>query len=169
MAGEPVFLYLATYSAEADAQADYETLKQEHRDHLIGTYDVAVVSKDAEGKVTVHKHEKPTQYGAWTGLAVGAAVGLLFPPMLVVDAAFGAAAGSLVAHLSSGMSRADVKVLGDLVDEHEAAIVIVGKTRVPDQAVAALTRARKHWEKAIAVDQKDFEQELAAAIKDLKE
>ena len=168
MAGEPVFLYLATYSAEADAQADYDALKQLHRDHLVSTYDVAVVSKDADGTVHVHKHEKPTQYGAWTGLAVGAAVGLLFPPLLLVDAAVGAAAGGLVAHLSSGMSRADVKELGELIDEHQAAIIIVGKTRVGDQVRAALTRARKHWEKAIEVDQKDFERELADAMKGLK-
>jgi uncharacterized membrane protein len=31
-------------------------------------------------KVRVTKTEKPTQQGAWTGAAVGALVGIIFPP-----------------------------------------------------------------------------------------
>ena len=44
----------------------------------IGTFDSAVIEKDADSKVHVHKTEKPTQHGACTGAGVGALVGLLF-------------------------------------------------------------------------------------------
>src|SRR5215217_7845326 len=72
-------VFVGTYSGTEDAEADYEVVKRLHSDGVIGTYDAAVVDKDDEGNVHVHLHEKPTQYGAWTGLVVGALVGILFP------------------------------------------------------------------------------------------
>ena len=84
MADEPVFIFLATYDTEADAKLDYDAVKELHSVGVVGTYDAAVITKDADGKIKVHKHEKPTQHGAWTGVAVGAVLGILFPPGLVV-------------------------------------------------------------------------------------
>ena len=54
-------------------------MKELHSLGVIGTHDAAVITKDADGKVKVSKHEKPTDHGAWTGVAVGAVVGILFP------------------------------------------------------------------------------------------
>jgi len=39
MADAPVFLYVATYGSEADAQADYKAVKALHKDDVVGTYD----------------------------------------------------------------------------------------------------------------------------------
>ena len=58
-------------------EAAPEVLRELHEGGVVGTYDAAIVTKDADGKVHVHKHEKPTQHGAWTG--AGAATGL--PPV----------------------------------------------------------------------------------------
>ena len=77
MSDRPVFIYAATYADVAGAEADYDALLELHAAKLVGTYDIALVTKDADGKVHVEKHEKPTQHGAWGGLAVGAAVGRL--------------------------------------------------------------------------------------------
>ena len=71
MSDRPVFIYAATYADRADAFADYEGLLELHAAKLVGTYDVALIAKDEDGKVHVHKHEKPTQHGAWGGIAVG--------------------------------------------------------------------------------------------------
>ena len=64
-------------------------MKQLYFDGVIGVYDAAVVSKDATGQVKINKTEMPTQYGAWGGLAVGALVGIFFPPYLVWELAAG--------------------------------------------------------------------------------
>ena len=117
MADEPVFLYLAAYDSEDDARLDYDALLELHAEGVVGTYDAALVTKDAEGKVHVHKHEKPTQHGAWTGIGVGAVVGILFPPSIVVSAAVAGTAGGVIGHLWRGMSRSDVKELGELLLE----------------------------------------------------
>jgi uncharacterized membrane protein len=97
-ADEPVFLYLATYDTEADAQSDFEAVTALHKDHTIGTYDAAVITRDAHGHVHVSKHEKPTQHAAWTGLAVGAVIGIIFLPSILVGAAAGGLADGLIGH-----------------------------------------------------------------------
>jgi len=57
----PMFLYVGDYESVDDAKADLEELKQLHREHVVGTYDAAVLTKDEEGKVKiVDKTEKPT-------------------------------------------------------------------------------------------------------------
>jgi len=54
-----------------------------HLAGAVGTYDAAVVTKDAAGKVHVNKDEMATRHGAWGGAAVGALVGILFPPSII--------------------------------------------------------------------------------------
>ena len=81
MGDNPMFLYAADYDSGEHAKADLESLKELHIEHLVGTYDAAVITKDEQGKVKiVDKTEKPTQHGGWAGLAVGAAIGVIFPP-----------------------------------------------------------------------------------------
>ena len=105
MADRPVFLYAAIYDEIADAEADYEAVFDLHAAGAIGTFDSAVIRKDADGKVHVTKTEKPTQHGAWTGAGVGALVGILFPPAIIGSAIVGATAGGLIGHLEEA-SRA---------------------------------------------------------------
>jgi uncharacterized membrane protein len=107
MSDRPVFIFAATYGDRADAEADYELLLEAHSAKLVGTYDVALIRKDADGKVHVEKHEKPTQHGTWGGLAVGALVGVLFPPSVIGAAVVGGAVGGVGGHLRKGMSRGD--------------------------------------------------------------
>jgi len=87
-----------------------------------------VVTKDDAGKVRVSKDEMATRHGAWGGAAVGALVGILFPPAIIASAAVGAAVDRVSGHLWRGMSRADVKEFGDLIDAGQAALVIVGSS-----------------------------------------
>ena len=83
---------------------------------LVGTYDAAVINKDDNGKVHVHKHEKATQHGAWGGIAVGALVGVLFPPAVLGAAAVGGVVGGVGGHFRKGLSRGDAKELGETLD-----------------------------------------------------
>ena len=166
MADRPVFVYAATYATPDDAEADYYALLELHEADLVGTYDVAVINKDAEGKVHVEKHEKPTQHGAWTGIGVGAVVGLLFPPSIIGAAAVGGLTGGVIGHLARGMNRGDMKELGDLLDEGQAALIVVGESRVQEQLDKALTRAQKSMEKEVDADSKELERELKEAEKE---
>ena len=158
----PVFVYGAVYADRDDADADYDTLLDLHSADLVGSYDVALVYKDDEGKVHVTKHEKPTQHGAWTGAAVGALVGVVFPPAILGAALVGAAAGGGIGHVMGGMSRSDAKELGDYLDTGQAALVVIGKSRLQEQLDKALTHAEKTQEKEIDADGEELAKELNA-------
>src|SRR5271154_395930 len=166
MSDRPVFIYAATYSDRADAFADYDSLLELHAARLVGTYDVALIVKDADGKVHVHKHEKPTQHGAWGGIAVGALVGVLFPPSVIGAAVVGGVVGGVGAHLRKGMSRGDSKELGELLEGGEAALIVVGESRLEEELDKALTRAEKSIEKEIDADNEEFKRELEQAEKE---
>jgi len=113
MSGDQVFVY----ADRADADAYYDTLLNLHSADLVASYDVALMSKNDEGKVHVTKHEEPTQHGAWRGAAVGALVGIIFPPSILGAALVGAAAGGGIGHALRVMSRGDAKELGEQLDE----------------------------------------------------
>jgi uncharacterized membrane protein len=162
MSDDQVFVYAAVYAGRDDADADYDTLLDLHSADLVGSYDVALVYKDDEGKVHVTKHEKPTEHGAWTGAAVGALVGIIFPPSILAGAIVGAAAGGGIGHAFGGMSRGDAKELGDYLDAGQAALVVIGKSRVQEQLDKALTRAEKSEEREVEADGKELAKELNA-------
>jgi uncharacterized membrane protein len=163
MSDKPVFVYAATYASLGDAEADDDTLLELHDVDLVGIYDVAIIDKDDEGKVHLTKHEKPTQHGAWTGAGVGAVIGILFAPAILATAAVGAATGGLIGHLARGMSRSDMKELGDLLDDGQAALIVVGESKIGEQLDKHLQRAQKSVEKQIDADSKEFEKELEQA------
>ena len=160
MSDRPVFIYAATYENRADALEDYDGLIELHEAKLVGTYDVAVISRDADGKIHVEKHEKPTQHGAWGGIAVGALVGVLFPPSVIGAAALGGVVGGVGAHLRKGISRGDAKELGDLLEGGEAALVVIGESRVEEQLDKLLEHAEKSIEKEVDADSEELKQEL---------
>ena len=122
----------------------------------MGTYDVALVTKDADGKVHVEKHEKPTQHGTWGGIAVGAAVGVVAAPAVIPAALLGGVIGGLGGHFKKGISSADAKELGDLIEAGEATLLVIGESRLEEQLDKILTRAEKTIEKEIDVDSKEF-------------
>jgi uncharacterized membrane protein len=165
MSDRPVFIYAATYTDRADAIADYDSLLDLHADKLVGTYDVAIVTKDADDKVHVEKHEKPTQHGAWGGIAVGALVGVLFPPSVIGAAAVGGLVGGVGGHLRKGISRGDAKELGELLDGGEAALIVIGESRLEEQLDKLLVRAEKSLEKEIDADSQELRRELDEAEK----
>jgi len=168
MSEDGVFVFVATYPDRDGAEADYDVVKDLHSAGAIGAYDAAVVDKDAEGKVHVHKHEKPTQHGAWSGLAVGAVVGLLFPPAIIASGVVGAAAGGLIGHLWRGMSRSDLRELGEALDDGEAALVVIGKSKLEETLNKELRRAERTYEKEIDADQAQLRRELDQAIDEVK-
>ena len=157
-----LFVYIGTYPDEMSARDDYEIVKDLHATGAVGTYDASVVTKDENGKVHVNKDETSTRHGAWGGAAVGAVVGILFPPALIGSAIVGAGVGGVGGHLWKGMSRSDVKELGELIDDGEAALLIVGESTLESALDKADLKAEKHIAKELDVSSKDVDQ----AVKD---
>jgi uncharacterized membrane protein len=166
MADRPVFLYAAIYDEIADAEADYEAVFDLHAAGVIGTFDSAVIRREEDGKVRVTKTEKPTQHGGWTGAGVGALVGILFPPSIVGTAIVGAGAGGLIGHLRSGIPRNDLKDLGEELERGDAAVIVLGESKIEEQLEKAVTRANKLIEKQVDADADELKREIDAAAKE---
>lgn len=162
MSDRPVFLYAAVYDEMADAEVDFEAVYELHAAGLVGTFDAAVVEK-SDDKVHVHKTEKPTQHGAWTGIGVGAVVGILFPPSIIGTAIAGGVIGGVGAHLFRGMSRGDLKDLGETLDDGQAAIIVIGESKLEEQMEKATKRAKKRLEKQVDVEADELKKEIEQA------
>ena len=162
-----VFIYIGTYSDEAVARDDYAIVKELHSAGAVGTYDAAVITKDDDGKVHVSKDEMPTRHGAWGGAGVGAVIGILFPPSIIGTAVVGAVVGGVGAHLWRGLSRSDVKELGELIDDGQAALLVVGESTVQQAVEKANLKADKHIAKELNVSTKEITNAVRDAAADV--
>ena len=96
-------------------------------------------------------------------MAVGAAMGLIFPPGLLVGGLLGAGAGALIGHLEGGMSRSDVKEVGEMLDDSEAALIVVGEATIERAVDDATKRAKKELKKEIRADAREMERAVDEA------
>ncbi len=173
---DTLFVYCGVYGDAQDALADYELIKELHTEaNLIDSYDAAVIERDHKGKVKiVKKHETPTRVGGVLGGGVGLATGLvivLFPAaaigggLLLGTTGAGALLGSVAGHAAAGMSRGDLKDLGESLDEGEAGLVVVAVSDMEAKVRSAMKRARKVEEKQLKADQKELEADAEEAQK----
>jgi len=155
-------LIASQYALEEDALADYEAVRDVYMDlDMIDTYDAAVITRDADGKVRiVKKVEEPTRQGAAAGLAMGLAVGALvalFPAVaigagLAIGGASGAVLGATAGHVAAGMSRSDLKDIGELLDTGTSGLVVVAAADVEARVEAAIQRGKDIAKKQVQLD-----------------
>jgi tRNA U54 and U55 pseudouridine synthase Pus10 len=70
--------------------------------------------------------------------------------------------------LRKGISRGDAKELGELLDEGEAALVVIGESRLEKQLNKALQRAEKSIEKEIDANGEELKQELRRELDEVE-
>lgn len=159
-------VYGAAYGSLADAKEDFEGIKDLHKEKWIGKYESALFTKEADGSVKIHDTDATSRgRGLKIGAAAGAAVGLIFPVTILAGAVVGGGAGLLGGHLSRGLKRGEIKELGDLLDEGEAGIVLVGIV-TPDEGIDRyLKHAAKVMKKQVDADAEDLKKAIDEAAK----
>ena len=160
MASEQVHLCLGLYDDVESAERDYEALKALHSSGRVAAYDAAVVFKDHDGKVAIQDRKKDQAVATWTGLGVGAFVGLLFPPAFIATTLVGGVTGALVGHARSALSKAEVEEIGAALLDNEAALVVVGDADLPDRFEQVLPGAKHRLAKELNLDLEDFAKAL---------
>ena len=96
---------------------------------------------------------------------MGTVVGVLFPPSLLASAGVGALAGGLGGHFLKGMSRKDVKELGEYLDNGEVALLVVGDWQLDKAIDKAFSRAVKKIDREVkSLERKDLEADYAAMM-----
>src|SRR5215208_3568423 len=173
MAIDTLLAYVGLYDSVADAEADYRLVKDLHSEAgLIDAYDAAVVERREGGKTKiVKKHETPTRAGGVLGGGVGLATGLvvaLFPfaavggGLLAGTTAGGAILGAVSGHAAAGMSRHDLKELGEQLDAGQAGLVVVALADMGATVEQAMKRARMIQQKQLEADMAQLEQDAAS-------
>jgi uncharacterized membrane protein len=172
MAIDTFVVYVGVYANQADAEDDYETLKQLHTESgLLDAYDAAVLARHADGKVKItKKHETPTRVGGVLGGGIGLATGLviaLFPfagigAAVLGGTATGALLGSVAGYAAAGMSRHDLKELGEQLDAGQAGLVVVGVADVGARIEEGMKKAEKVEKKEMKADNAAIEADASA-------
>ena len=174
MAFDTFIAYVGVYPDVAAAEADYQLVKELHtKADLIDAYDAAVIQRRADGKVKItKKHETPTRVGGVLGGGVGLATGLvvaLFPfaavggGLLAATIAGGAVLGAVAGHAAAGMSRGDLKELGEHLDAGQAGLVVVGVADMGAKIEQAMRRAEKVHARQLQADIAEIEADAKAA------
>jgi uncharacterized membrane protein len=174
MAVDTFMAYVGVYSNVSDAEADYELVKDLHTEAgLIDAYDAAIIERRSDGKVKItKKHETPTRVGGVLGAGVGLATGLvvaLFPfaalggGLLAATTAGGAVLGAVAGHAAAGMSRDDLKQLGEQLDAGDAGLVVVAVSDMGAKVQEAMRRAEKLEAKQLKADTTKIEQDANEA------
>ncbi len=169
------FIVLAgVYPDLESAEADYALVKELHSEEgLMDAYDAAVVHRREDGKVKItKKHETPTRVGGVLGGGAGLATGLvvaLFPfaavggGLLAATSAGGALLGAVAGHAAAGLSREDLKELGESLDEGEAGLVVVGVMDMEARIEEAMRRSEKLQKKQLKADAEELERDAKEA------
>ena len=174
MAIDTFIAFVGVYDNVSDADADYALVKDLHtKENLIDSYDAAVIERRADGKVKISKkHETPTRVGGVLGGGVGLATGLvvvLFPfaaiggGLIALTTAGGAALGAVAGHAAAGMSRHDLKELGEHLDAGQAGLVVVGVSDMGAKIERAMKKANKVETKELKADTAEIEADAKSA------
>ena len=174
MAADTFIAFVGVYDTAADADADYELVKDLHtKAGLIDSYDAAVIERRADGKVKIiKKHETPTRVGGVLGAGVGLATGLvvvLFPfaavggGLLAATTGGGAVLGAVAGHAAAGMSRHDLKELGEHLDAGQAGLVVVAVSDMGAKIEREMKKARKVEARQLKADTAGIEADAKSA------
>ena len=156
---DAIFIYIGTYPSEAAAPSRLRRRQGSACGGCGGAapMSASVVTKDDAGKVHVNKDEMAARHGAWGGAAVGALIGILFPPAIIGTALVGAAVGGVGGHCGVACPAPTSKSSGDTMGAGEAALVIVGESKLQQAVDKAGLKAEKHVAKEISSTAKDVD------------
>jgi uncharacterized membrane protein len=156
MAKVPVQLVVAAYRDEGAADQVADALKQAKQYDEIYYQNLAVVRKDAEGKVKIKETgDMSFGPGAGIGAVVGGALGLLAGPAgLVAGAAAGAAIGGAGAALhDAGIPDERLEEIGGVLGPRNSAFIgIFDQVRVDKETMEEIDQSVVEAVEALAAD-----------------
>ena len=154
MAFDTFTAFAGVYPDLESAEADYELVKELHtKQGFMDAYDAAVIHRREDGKVKITQEARDPDPRRWRARGRGGPGhrarrgplpvrrGRRGPPggHLGGRGDLGAVAG----HAAAGMSREDLKEIGESLDNGEAGLVVVGVTDMEARIEESMRRAEK--------------------------
>ena len=135
-ANTPIVLATATYPDRELAVEDFKTVWSARADGEFDHTAVAVVTKDANGKLKIDRHDSTSKHLAWTG----AALAVVAPGVGVVA---GAGAGAIIGHFHHNIPKDKVREAGTLLESGQAGLIIVAVNKKGTDISPLLRNAEK--------------------------
>ena len=156
----PIVLAAAKYKDRELAVQDFKTVWDARKHGEFDHTAVAVLTRDADGKLQMERHDSTSKHLAWAG----AALVVLVPPV-GVGLAGAAGTGAIVGHFWHNIPKEKVLEAATLLESGESGLIIVAvNTRDTD-----ITPLLQHAEKSTVIEttagdlQTDIDRELSDA------
>ena len=160
-----IVVFVGAYATIEDAEADFEGIKMLKAEKFLGTYEAALFAKNEAGEVNILNTDATQRgWGAKVGIVTGAVVGLIFPPSIIGMAAAGAGVGAIAGNFMKGMKRDDIKMMGEMLDEGTAGIVMVGEATIEEGMERLMKRAAKVAKKQVDADAEAIKKAIDEAV-----
>ena len=163
----PIVLAAARYKSRDEAVSAYKTVWGSKHEGEFDHMSLAVLTKDAHGQLQEERHDSTAKHLAWGGVALGAALAIVAPPVGVgVLASAGAVggAGAIVGHFWHNIPKQELQEVSDLLEAGESAIVVVAVNKKKTDIAPLL----KDAEKSVVVETVagDIDSEFEKAVKE---
>lgn len=173
MADQTYIAIAAQYPSEADAIADFDTLRARFTaGQERGSFDAAVINRGLDGTLSIARRDDGGKHhGGRKGLAIGLASGLavaLFPAValggaLLAAGGSGAGIGAIAGHIARKTPSEDLKAISETLDAGSAGIVVVVEPADSDTVATLLAHATRVTTKDLSVDARELDQEVDEA------
>ena len=107
---------------------------------------LAVLTKDADGKLQEERHDSTTKHLAWGGIALGAALAIVAPPVgvgMLAGAGAVGGAGAIVGHFHDNIPKEQLAEVSDLLESGQSGIVVVAVNHKKTDIAPLLAGAEK--------------------------
>jgi len=156
----PVALYIAAYDDPDAAKGDFDALKELVKAGVIFVDVAVLVSRDADGKISVKENAHEVAAGTMVGAAAGLLIGLIFPPAFLASGVVGGAVGAGVGGLVSAHRESEIKKdVEDVLPPGSSGIITLFDITWKPKVDEALSKASK-------IDEEDVDAESAAKLKE---
>jgi Protein of unknown function (DUF1269) len=142
----PVVLAAAKYATRDDAVHGFNTVWGARHEDEFDHMSLAVLTKDAHGQLQEERHDSTAKHFAWAGVALGAALCVVAPPVgvgMLAGAGVVGGAGAIVGHFWNQIPKKDLVEVSDLLESGESAIVIVAVNHKKTDITPLLSDAEK--------------------------
>jgi uncharacterized membrane protein len=169
MSDQPVVLAVATYRSRAAAESDFDAVWGVKQERGLDQVAAAVLEKGANGELEMRRHDSTAKHLAWGGALLGGAITVVAAPLgiivlapVVASGAEWAGVGAIVGHFWHNIPRDDLRKMSDLLEDGQAALVVVAVGHAGKDITALLVHAAGTI--VTATTRADFEADFATAV-----
>jgi uncharacterized membrane protein len=146
MTDQPIVLAVATYSARADAEHDFDSARFVGQEGKLDQVAAAVLEKGADGRLEIRRHDSTADHLASPGAILGGALAVIAPPLgiaffasVLPSVAAWAAMGAIAGRFWYYLPRDTLRRLSDLLESGQAALLVVAVNHTGAEVTALLS------------------------------